>query len=114
MSCLLFAVPDIDVRQASKVFGQKFSCGSSVPTAGDDEIVIQGDVVDDLINFITEKWPEVSICHKLHVAPSWDLHSGAADLTSAVLQKSVLRARGTTRKIYGQAAQTGSIVRGQL
>ncbi|XP_064619963.1 density-regulated protein homolog isoform X2 [Lineus longissimus] len=50
---------DIDLRDASKLFGQKFSCGSSIPPAGDDEIVIQGNVKDDLIALITEKWPKI-------------------------------------------------------
>lgn len=43
---------------AAKFFGTKFACGSSV--TGDDEIVIQGDVKDDLFDIIPEKWPEVS------------------------------------------------------
>lgn len=35
---------------------------------GDDEIVIQGDVTDDVIDFIQEKWPEVNkqlFCKKI-------------------------------------------------
>lgn len=48
---------DIDLRKASKVFAQHFSCGSSV--TGEDEVVIQGDVWGDLVDFIPEKWPEV-------------------------------------------------------
>ena len=58
---------DIDLKKASKSFAQHFSCGSSV--TGDDEIVIQGDVTDDIIDFIQEKWPEVCItfaCHTSH------------------------------------------------
>lgn len=39
------------------MFSSKFSCGSSV--TGDDEIVIQGDVSDDLFDFLPEKWPQV-------------------------------------------------------
>lgn len=31
---------DIDLKEASKLFGHKFACGSSV--TGEDEIVIQG------------------------------------------------------------------------
>lgn len=50
---------DIDLKKAAKVFAQKYSCGSSV--TGPDEIVIQGDVLDDLLDFIPEKWPEVII-----------------------------------------------------
>ena len=49
---------DIDLKKACKAFANKFSCGASV--AGDDEIVIQGDVTYDLLDFIPEKWPEVS------------------------------------------------------
>ena len=48
---------DIDLKKACKAFANKFSCGASV--AGDDEIVIQGDVTYDLLDFIPEKWPEV-------------------------------------------------------
>ena len=49
---------DIDLRKATKAFSNKFSCGASV--TGDDEIVIQGDVTDDLFDFIPETWPDVS------------------------------------------------------
>ena len=52
-------VLDIDCKKAAKAFAQKYSCGSSV--TGPDEIVIQGDVLDDLLDFIPEKWPEVTI-----------------------------------------------------
>lgn len=48
---------DIDLKDAAKFFAHKFSCGSSV--TGEDEIVIQGDVKDDLFDIITEKWPEI-------------------------------------------------------
>ncbi|CAL4077222.1 unnamed protein product, partial [Meganyctiphanes norvegica] len=47
----------IDLKVAAKFFGSKFACGSSV--TGDDEIVIQGDIKDDLIDMIPEKWPEI-------------------------------------------------------
>ena len=50
--------PGIELKVASKVFGQKFATGSSV-TGNGDEIVIQGDVKDDIIDLLTEKWPEV-------------------------------------------------------
>ena len=55
----LFSSTDIDLKKASKSFAQHFSCGSSV--TGEDEIVIQGDITDDVIDFIQEKWPEVCI-----------------------------------------------------
>ncbi|CAN7945268.1 unnamed protein product [Ixodes hexagonus] len=48
---------DIDLKDASKFFSHKFSCGSSV--TGDDEIVIQGDVKDEVFDVISEKWPEI-------------------------------------------------------
>lgn len=47
----------IDPKVASKFFSTKFSCGSSV--TGDDEIVIQGDVKDDLFDVLPEKWAEI-------------------------------------------------------
>ncbi|CAL2036614.1 hypothetical protein CAEBREN_00293 [Caenorhabditis brenneri] len=49
---------DIDLKVASKLFAQKFACGSSV--TGADEIVIQGDVKDDLLDLIPEKWSQVT------------------------------------------------------
>ena len=49
---------DIDLKKASRFFGTKFACGTSV--TGDDEIVIQGDVKDDLMDVLLETWPEVS------------------------------------------------------
>lgn len=45
------------MKVAAKFFGTKFACGSSV--TGDDEIVIQGDVKDELFDIIPEKWPEI-------------------------------------------------------
>lgn len=48
---------DIDLKDAAKFFSSRFACGSSV--TGDDEIVIQGDVKDDLFDLIPEKWPEI-------------------------------------------------------
>ena len=57
--CFSFFLIGIDLKKASKSFAQHFSCGSSV--TGDDEIVIQGDVSYDIIDFIQKKWPEVNI-----------------------------------------------------
>ena len=50
---------DIDLKDASKAFSKKFSCGSSIQ--GEDEIEIQGDVKDDLFDFLPEKWPQVML-----------------------------------------------------
>jgi len=47
----------VDLKTAAKYFATKFACGSSV--TGDDEIVIQGDVKDELFDILPEKWPEV-------------------------------------------------------
>ncbi|UYV63537.1 hypothetical protein LAZ67_2004572 [Cordylochernes scorpioides] len=49
-------VQGLDLKDAAKKFCHKFSCGSSV--TGEDEIVIQGDVKDELLDVITELWPE--------------------------------------------------------
>jgi density-regulated protein DRP1 len=53
---------DIDLKKAAKSFASKFACGSSVVknNQGIDEIVIQGDVSDDLYDHILETWPVVS------------------------------------------------------
>ena len=47
----------IDLKVASKFFSSKFACSSSV--TGDDEIVIQGDVKDELFDILPVKWPEI-------------------------------------------------------
>ncbi|EDV93739.1 density-regulated protein homolog [Drosophila grimshawi] len=47
----------IDLRAAAKFFGSKFACGCSV--TGDNEIVIQGDVREELLKVIPEKWHEI-------------------------------------------------------
>jgi len=48
---------DIDLKTAAKFFAQRFACGSSV--TGPDEIVIQGDVKDDLFDVLPEKWAQI-------------------------------------------------------
>lgn len=48
---------DIDLKTAAKCFATHFSCGSSV--TGEDEVVVQGDVCDNVISFIQSQWPEV-------------------------------------------------------
>ncbi|KAK0057229.1 density-regulated protein [Biomphalaria pfeifferi] len=45
---------EIDLKEASKFFAGKFSCGSSI--SGEDEIVVQGDVKDELFDILPEKW----------------------------------------------------------
>jgi density-regulated protein DRP1 len=49
---------DVDLELARKFFAQKFSCGCS--KSADDELTIQGDVVDELIDLLPEKWNQVS------------------------------------------------------
>lgn len=51
---MLCLIVDINLKKASKTFSQKFSCGSSV--SGDDEIIVQGDITDDLIELIAESF----------------------------------------------------------
>ncbi len=45
----------------AKDFGKKFATGSSVTKipSGGEEIVVQGDVSDELEEFILEKYPDV-------------------------------------------------------
>jgi len=52
----------IKLADASKLFAKKFSCGASVVKNPSlvDEIDIQGDVKEDLADFIVEKWPQIN------------------------------------------------------
>ena len=55
------ALADVDLKKATKQFANKFACGCSVAknVIGINELVIQGDVVDDLVDYIQETWPAV-------------------------------------------------------
>ncbi|XP_003727531.1 density-regulated protein homolog [Strongylocentrotus purpuratus] len=46
----------VSLKEAAKLFGRHFSCGSSV---SGDEIVIQGDFVEDVMVLLVEKYPEI-------------------------------------------------------
>ena len=59
---------DIDVKAASKFLGSRFACGASV--TGDDEIVIQGDFVDDLFDVLPDKWSQVRLTYYVQVLKS--------------------------------------------
>ncbi len=52
------AANDIDLEAAKKFFAQRFSCGCS---KGEDELTIQGDVVDSLFDVIPEKYPHINM-----------------------------------------------------
>jgi len=47
----------IDLKTAQKFFSSRFACSSSVQ--GTDEVIIQGDVKDELFDVLPEKWPEI-------------------------------------------------------
>lgn len=59
---------DIDLKKAAKLFAGKFACGSSVTKnpQGNDEIVVQGDVQDQLVSLILQTWPS-SIPSSKHI-----------------------------------------------
>lgn len=49
----------IDLEVAKKFFSQRFSCGCS---KGDkDDLTIQGDIIDNLVNVIPEKFSQVNL-----------------------------------------------------
>lgn len=52
---------DLDLKKVAKEFGKKFATGSSVTKtpSGGEEIVVQGDVSDDLEEFLNEKYPQI-------------------------------------------------------
>lgn len=47
---------DVDLKKAAKFFAQKFATGASVTKnqQGQDEIVVQGDVSDDILEMIED------------------------------------------------------------
>jgi len=51
----------LDLKKVAKDFGKKFACGSSVTKSatGLDEIVVQGDLSDDILDYIEDKYPSV-------------------------------------------------------
>merc|ERR1712000_403674 len=48
-------------KKTAKELGKKFATGSSVTktASGGEEITVQGDVSDDLYDWLTEKYPEI-------------------------------------------------------
>jgi density-regulated protein DRP1 len=51
----------LDLKKVAKDFGKKFACGSSVTksASGHDEIVVQGDLSDDILEYLEEHYPQV-------------------------------------------------------
>lgn len=51
----------MDLKKVAKEFGKKFATGSSVTktASGGEEIVVQGDLSDEIYDFVTERWPEI-------------------------------------------------------
>ena len=51
----------LDLKKVSKDFGKKFATGSSVTKlpSGGEEIVVQGDVSDEIEEFLLEKYSEI-------------------------------------------------------
>ena len=58
----------IDLKKASKSFAQHFSCGSSV--TGEDVVEVQGNVCDDVVDFILQEYPNV----REHSYPIFDVN----------------------------------------
>ncbi|TGZ77400.1 eIF1-like protein [Ascodesmis nigricans] len=53
----------LDLKKVAKDFGKKFACGSSVTKnpSGGEEIVVQGDLSDDILEFIEENYSVVPV-----------------------------------------------------
>merc|ERR1712096_326839 len=52
---------NVHLKKASKLFAQKFSCGSTVQ--GADSIMIQGDVTYEVIDLILDTWQQIDEEH---------------------------------------------------
>lgn len=52
---------DLDLKKVAKEFGKKFATGSSVTKtpSGGEEIVVQGDVSDEIEEFLNEKYKQI-------------------------------------------------------
>lgn len=52
---------DLDLKKVAKEFGKKFATGSSVTKvpSGGEEIVVQGDVSDEIEEFLLEKYKQI-------------------------------------------------------
>lgn len=48
----------VDLKKAAKSMASKFACGAACVSK--EEIVIQGDVQDQLVRWIPEQWPEIT------------------------------------------------------
>ena len=57
--CVCRFYSGVDTKKASRMFSQKFACG--VSTIEDQGLLIQGDVVDELIQLLKNKFKEVRI-----------------------------------------------------
>ena len=51
----------LDLKKVAKDFGKKFATGSSVTktASGGEEIVVQGDLSDEIYDWITETYPDI-------------------------------------------------------
>lgn len=51
----------MDLKKVAKEMGKKFACGSSVTKApaGGEEIVVQGDLSDEIEEWLLEKYKEI-------------------------------------------------------
>ena len=51
----------LDIKKVAKDFGKKFATGSSVTKlpGGGEEITVQGDLSDDIFDFLTENYKSV-------------------------------------------------------
>jgi translation initiation factor 1 (eIF-1/SUI1) len=60
----------VKLGDAAKAMGKKFACGSSVVknAQNEDEINVQGDVLDDLVDFLKEKWNVSYLLYASYIA----------------------------------------------
>lgn len=51
----------LDLKKTAKEFGKKFATGSSVTktASGGEEITVQGDVSDDVYDFLVENYEDI-------------------------------------------------------
>lgn len=57
----------IKLSDASKLFAKKFSSGASVSKEKPDEVDVQGDVQDEMVDFLLQQWKDKIREEDVHV-----------------------------------------------
>jgi density-regulated protein DRP1 len=62
----------LDLKKVAKRLAGKYACGASVvkDNNGKELVDVQGDFVDDLLDFLPKEYPEVTLARGSHICSS--------------------------------------------